>query len=95
MAGCDLSYSNRVLLLLLGVADVEGDAIAVLYGVCRLVAGRRVNRFETASVSDSLTASRVTLLLAEEIAEVGNGVLCVADQLALGLSTVELLSFYV
>ena len=46
MAGCDLSYGDSVLLLLLGVADVEGNAVAVLYGVCGLVAGRRVNRLE-------------------------------------------------
>lgn len=35
------------------------------------------------------------ILLAQEVAEVGNGVLGVADELRLGLSTVELLALYV
>lgn len=95
MAGCDLSNGDGVLLLLLGVADSEGDAVAVLYGVCRLVAGRGVNRFEAGCVSDSPERWNTDILLAENVAEVGDGVLCVADQLALRLSTVELLSFYV
>ena len=35
------------------------------------------------------------ILLAQEVAEVGNSVLGVADELRLGLSTVELLALYV
>jgi hypothetical protein len=96
MAGCDISDSDGVLLLLLGVADAECDAASFFLRVCGLVAGRGVDRLETIrTVSSSLYERRAGLLLADEVAEVGNRVLRIADKLAFGLSSVELFSFYV
>ena len=60
-----------------GVADTEGDSRVTLLGVGGLLAGSGIYRLE---------------ILAEVISEVCNGVLRVADELRLGLGTVEFLS---
>jgi len=80
MACCDISDRDGILLLLLGITDAECDAVFFFLGVCGLVAGRGVDRLK---------------ILAYQVAEVCDSVLRIADKLALGLSSMELFSFYV
>jgi len=92
MARGDVDDGYSILLVFGRVADGEGDAIALLRRVCRLVAWRGVDRFEPEGVSGACIGGGRGLLLAQEVAEVGNGVVGVPDKLTLGLSTVELFS---
>jgi hypothetical protein len=78
VTGGDLGDGNGVGCLAGGVADGESDGRVLLLGVGRLVAGSRVNRLE---------------FLADEVAEVGDGVGGVANELSLGLCAVVLLAF--
>lgn len=77
VTGGDLGNGDSVGGLALGVADGESDSRVLLLGVCRLVAGSRVDGLE---------------FLADEIAEVCNSVGRVANKLGLGLCAVVLLS---
>lgn len=77
MTGGDLGNSDSVRGLARGVADGERDSRALLLGVGRLVAGSGVDRLE---------------FLAEEIAEVCDGVGGVTNKLGLGLCAVVLLA---
>jgi hypothetical protein len=97
VAGCDFGDGDGVLLVLLGVADGEGDARLVLDGVGRLVGVGGVNRLEAGGLLGRVVDAekRCNILLAQEVAEVGDGVLGVANELALGLPAVELLTLYV
>jgi hypothetical protein len=97
VAGCDFGDGDGVLLVLLGVADGEGDARLVLDGVGRLVGVGGVNRLEAAGLLGGVGGAEKVfdILLTEEVAEVGDGVLGVANELGLGLPAVELLTLYV
>jgi hypothetical protein len=78
MACGDIDNGNGVFLLFASIADAESHAVFMLYGVSRLVAWRRVYRF---------------VVLAEEIAEVGDCVLRIADELALSLTAGKFFAF--
>jgi len=70
---CGIDNGYGVLLLVGGIADAERNAVFVLYGMGRLVAWGGVYRF---------------VVLAEEVAEVGDCVLRIADELGLSLASV-------
>lgn len=77
VASSNLGNSEGVRGLAGGVADGESDSRVILLGVGGLLAGCGVYRLE---------------VLAEVVSEICNGVLRVANELCLGLSTVEFLS---
>lgn len=77
MTDGDLVDCAGVLLIGLGVLDLESNGVLGIDGVGRGVAVGRVYRLE---------------VLSEEVSEVCDGVLGVADELRLGLGTLELLA---
>lgn len=95
MASDDVGNGDGVLVLRLGVVDVESNCRRVLGGVCGSVGWRRVYRLEAVSfvvsaVEGGEGVRKDDALLAQVVSEVCDRVLWIPDELCLCLSALEL-----